>query len=313
MNSNSNPNSDSKPDSNTVAALSHLLSAAHSANPLDLFQPSHDAVPPVNPSQPGPVPLVPDNLQKIFPARSDERLANLPAADQETIIEWLHAGVPFRKIIELAAQPRPEGLDIKITLGSLSRFNQKTRLAERIHDAACMIQQICPQQPKTPQAAFEILAHTHTLHAMAAPDLDHAAFQQLSRYLSREQEYRLRQRSLDLREKRLAYDMQHKHYDIFKRTIEKFAEIEQIVRDKSLTPAEKFRRHCRQIFGKDAVETIDRANEKWERDHPGQNTTPDFTSTDVAVPLTREQKQKSDAEAIDIMLRRPKPEDARRH
>ena len=260
------------------------------------------SVPRANPSHHDTVPLVPDNFLLISASRSDERLANLDLEDKLVLVEWLRAGIPYRKIIELAAQPRPEGLDLKISLGSLSRFNQKTRLAERIADAAQMVQQISPDA-KDSQAALEILAETHALHAMAAPDLDHAAFQQLARYLQRQQEYKLRQRALDLREKRAAFDMQHKHFDLFKRTMEILPELNQTLADQSLTPRERVQKHLDKIFGRECRDMINRANQKWAEQHPeAQHTEPQVEEKDIVPPASKEWDQPAVTRAVKIAL-----------
>jgi hypothetical protein len=98
--------------------------------------------------------------------------------------------------------------------------------------------------------------------------------------------------------------MQHKHYDIFKRTVEKLPEINEIVRNESLSPGEKFREHCARIFGRDTVEMIERANRKWAEKHTeyAAQTYPDYKEEDVLSPLTEAEQQAADAEAINVMM-----------
>ena len=97
--------------------------------------------------------------------------------------------------------------------------------------------------------------------------------------------------------------MEFKHYDIFKRTIEKLPEINELVRNESLTPEQKLREHSIKVLGKEAVEMIERANAKWAREHPDHNhTTPDYKAEDVIPPLTPEEQQAADTEAIQVMM-----------
>jgi hypothetical protein len=138
---------------------------------------------------------------------------------------------------------------------------------------------------------------------MGGPDLNHAAFQQITRFLLRQEDQRIRHRALDIKEKRAAFDMQHKHYDIFKRTIEKLPEINEIVNDQALSPAEKFHRHFVKVFGGSAADMISKANKKWAQTHPEEPTTPDYSEQDLISPFTPEQEQAAITEAFDVMLR----------
>jgi hypothetical protein len=97
--------------------------------------------------------------------------------------------------------------------------------------------------------------------------------------------------------------MEHKHYDIFKRTIEQLTEINEIVRQKSLTPAEKFREFRIKMHGKEAVEMVDAARAKWAREHPGRDhTSPSCDPKDVIPPMTDEESHRADAEAVKVMM-----------
>jgi hypothetical protein len=316
-NTTSNGHPTSNPDFNVAASIAHLLDAhrpsdAHNSHPSHPTHSSHQSHPPVptrNPSKSPDVPPVPPNLLKIS-SRADDRIAQLPPEDQEQILHWFASGLTFRKIIELAAQPRPEGLATKLSLGVLHRFYHKHELAEKIAMAAELVADLCPESAADAERAFEILAQTHAINTMAGPDLDHTAFQHITRYLLRQEDQRIRQRALDLKEKRLAFDMEHKHYDIFKRTIEQLPEINEIVRAQSLTPAEKFREFRIKMHGQEAVEMVDRANEKWAREHPDhKHTMPDYDEKDVIPPMTAEEKQKADTEAINIMMGWKNPHD----
>jgi hypothetical protein len=261
------------------------------------------SVPVANPSNCASVPLVPDNFFRDISARSDERLANLPIQDQEVILSWFDAKIPYRQIIELAALPRPEGgLEINLSLGSLSRFHQKTTLAEKVQNSAALLRSIAPNASH-PKAALRLLAQTYAADTLASPDLDHAAFQQITRYLLRQEDQRIRQRALDLHQKRLAFHMQHAHYDIFKRTIEKLPEINQLVHDKSLTPAQRVREHFIKIFGRESVDMVEAANRKYHAEHPDQRPTePDIDPRDITPPLTDEEYQAKSAQAVRQMF-----------
>jgi hypothetical protein len=274
---------------------------------------SHNSHPPTthpqNPSISPDFSLFSDNLSSLPPAialakaRRDDRLLSLPIEDQETLITWLREGLTFQETMLRAAQPRPEGLHLKTNIPALHRFYHKHNLAERIADAADLVHTISPDTAKNPEGAFKTLAQTHALHTMAGPELDHAAFQHITRFLLRQEDQRIRQRALDLKQKRLAFDMQWKHYDIFKRTVEKLPEINEIVRNKSLSVDERFREHFIKTFGLEAVEMIERANQKWATEHPDQgHTTPDYSAEDLTSPLTPEEKQAAINEALDDML-----------
>ena len=269
---------------------------------------SHSPVPPPqNPSIRPDFSLFSDNFSSPLPhaiakARRDDRLLNLPLEDQETLITWLNQ-LTFKETMLRAARPRPEGLDLKTNIAALHRFYHKHNLAERIADAAELVQTITPDGAKNSEAAFKILAQTHALHTMAGPDLDDAAFQQITRFLLRQEDQRIRQRALDIKEKQIAFDMQHKHYDIFKRTVEKLTEINEIVRNKSLTPEQKIREHWIKIFGIETVEMIERANKKWAERHPEENhTEPDYSADDIVPQLTPEEKQAAVTKALNDML-----------
>ena len=274
---------------------SHNSHASHSSHPIT---PPAPQAPAKNPD----FPHFPHSFLKKS-SRADDRIAHLPPEDQQQIVHWFSLGLTYAKIIELAAKPRPDGLDLKLSFAVLCRFYHKHNLAEKIEDAAQLVASICPENAPNPEAAFEILAQTHALHTMASPDLDHAAFQQITRFLLRQEDQRIRQRALDLKQKRLAFDLQHKHYDIFKKTIEKLPEINQLVADEALDPVERLNRHLDEMFGCSLGKIVKEGNRKYREQYPDEpSSDPQIDPHDFIPPLTPEQEQAAVNEAFDVML-----------
>jgi hypothetical protein len=100
--------------------------------------------------------------------------------------------------------------------------------------------------------------------------------------------------------------MQHTHYDITKRTIEKLPDINELVRNQSMSFEERYREMRIKLFGRETVEMIERANEKWAEEHPEEadHTQPDYDEKDLLPPMTPEEQQAADAEAINVMMGR---------
>ena len=66
-----------------------------------------------------PLPTLP-----LLAPRPDDILANLPVEDQRRLLHWL-ATRSMRQTQKLAARPRPEGLDLHVSLNTITRYRSK--------------------------------------------------------------------------------------------------------------------------------------------------------------------------------------------
>ena len=94
------------------------------------------------------MPLIP---RKPHP---NNRLANLPPADRQRLLDWLESHT-YPQVQHFAAEPRPAGLGLKISYGALVRF--RTR--------ACQ-QQVLAKLETGPSAEALLEAHPADLLAL---------------------------------------------------------------------------------------------------------------------------------------------------
>lgn len=110
--------------------------------------------------------------------RPNDRLANLPSEDRAKLGAWLQSH-PYRTVLQLAAAPRPDGLDLQTNLRALSRyFNKHIRPNHALSHLAA----IAEISPEAAEKAAISMIHSQAALLAAQTEIDLDAFALLLKY-----------------------------------------------------------------------------------------------------------------------------------
>ena len=136
--------------------------------------------------------------------RSDSAFAKLSPEDHTRLQAWLREN-SYHKVVELVAQPAPEGFGIKTHITSLCRYYRQTihdELLETRLDTGAEFQELAALCDSNPIAyhtiAFENLER-RLMELSADPQLDLPSSLKLMNMLLRKQEFQLKHRQLQAR------------------------------------------------------------------------------------------------------------------
>ncbi len=77
-------------------------------------------------------------------SRPDDKIAALSDDDRQQLIDWLNH-MSYDAVVELAAQPRPQGLNFHISRSALQRFYSKHDLNDRLQQAIDILEAAAPE------------------------------------------------------------------------------------------------------------------------------------------------------------------------
>jgi hypothetical protein len=135
------------------------------------------------------------------------------------------------------------------------------------HSAICI-----PQSSPDPslESVVELLVQSQVLRVASRPDLTGSTLHHFLRHIQRQRDQQLRQDSIVLRQKSLAFKMQSFHYDITAQTIKKLPELNELVANRKLTPAQLFEKAYIKIVGQETADMVHEANRRYSERFPDE-------------------------------------------
>jgi hypothetical protein len=155
----------------------------------------------------------PDTIAKlpksITRSRIDDRLNNLSTEHQELLVSWLRT-MSYTQASRRIAMPPPEGLGLQSSRSAIQRFYKKYYAIQAIEGALEAIPYLVPDlKDQSLESCMNYLLQTQ-LKTANEPDADPVAFRRLARFYSRLRDQELRNRSLDIRGKKLQLQLARK-------------------------------------------------------------------------------------------------------
>ena len=226
-------------------------------------------------------------------SRPDDKFAILSESDREQLIDWLTHNT-YETVLQLAAKPRSEGgLDFHTSRTALHNFYHKHDLNDRLQSAIDILQTAQsatpPGGPNPLEQTLELLVHAQSVRTASQPNMNDRNLHHFLRHITRLRELQLRDRSVTIRQKSLAFRMQTQGYDIVKQTMQKLPELNEIVANKNITPRQAFAKGFRKVFGDQTCDYIEEANQKYAQQNPNEpeyDPTPDQTCVEPKLTET---------------------------
>jgi hypothetical protein len=147
--------------------------------------------------------------------RKNDKLGNLPAPDQQRLLDWLHAK-PYHEVRDLAARPAPEGLDLHTSITALANYYLK-HAQDQAFESALAAGGPDPVLPAALDAAiFDILQQKVFLEVIS-PHTNFSDQRALGNYMLRRASLQLREQQFKLKEKQ--FELETRRVDIFEKQV----------------------------------------------------------------------------------------------
>ena len=195
--------------------------------------------------------------------RRDNKIAALTDEDREQLLHWLQT-MTYKAVCEIAAQPRPDGLGVQLSIPALCRFHQKHDLNDRLQDAIDILQaaELEPGQSAPLEQTIELLVHAQAVRVAGSPDLRGNVLNQFMRHITRLRELKQREQAIAIRQQSLAFRMQTFGYDVAAEAIKKLPELNEIVANRQLTPRQIMDKSFIKVFGQETYDMIQEGNRR---------------------------------------------------
>lgn len=173
----------------------------------------------------------------------------LPEAAKLQVLAWLERYSPAT-VVEMMAQPEPDGFGIQTHVTTLRRFNARRQAASRVEeiDVARLFLSEDPGDPI--EKATNIILKDWAFQIATHPQRTNGGFKSLSRWVFKLREHKQRELQLAINRERLALERDKFEYNAARQALLHHDGLGGILKDKSSDDEAKINAAREQLFGR---------------------------------------------------------------
>ena len=180
----------------------------------------------------------------------------LPEEAQLKIVSWLEC-YSTRRVVEMIAEPAPEGFGIQTHITTLRRFYARHSTDSHLDEMEIAKALVGAQASDPIGTATETSLKHWAFQIATQPQRTSSAFKALSRWFHKVEDQRYRKLQLELQKERLALERARFEFNAAREALNHRTSLGEILHDYSRDDEDKIKKARERIFGKESIARID--------------------------------------------------------